>query len=146
MKGLKKTKKIICTDFSNGKKREFRVFKESKTKIHPYKETKVDTGYQRMQKLHKNTCIPKKKTKKNPLTKEDKKNNKKISSDRVANEHAIGKLKIFKIILIYHYIIKTISALLLLHNDEELQSIATNYYKIMHFIIYIHTLSSNFYY
>ncbi len=31
----KKSKKIICTAFSNGKRHDFRLFKESKTFIHP---------------------------------------------------------------------------------------------------------------
>ena len=51
-----------------------------------------------MQKIHKNTCLPKKKTKKNPLTREDKKKNKELSSARVFNENVIGILKRFKII------------------------------------------------
>lgn len=42
--------------------------------------------------------MPKKKSKKNPLTEEDKKNNRKLSSDRAINENVIGSLKRFKII------------------------------------------------
>jgi DDE superfamily endonuclease len=42
--------------------------------------------------------LPKKKTKKNPLTKEDKRKNRALSSERVANENVIGMLKRFKII------------------------------------------------
>ena len=42
--------------------------------------------------------MPKKKTKKNPLTKEDKLNNQKLSSERVVNENVIGMIKRFKII------------------------------------------------
>jgi hypothetical protein len=42
--------------------------------------------------------MPKKKSKKKPLTVEDKKQNKKLSSERVLNEHVIGKIKRFKII------------------------------------------------
>ena len=42
--------------------------------------------------------MPKKKSKKNPLTKEDKKNNKIISSQRVSVENIIRELKIFKIV------------------------------------------------
>ena len=42
--------------------------------------------------------MPKKKSKKHPLTKEEKYQNRQISSDRVLNEHVIGKLKRFKII------------------------------------------------
>lgn len=58
----------------------------------------TDTGYQGIQKTHSNCKLPKKKTKKNPLTKEDKKNNQQIASERVANENVIGMLKRFKII------------------------------------------------
>jgi len=42
--------------------------------------------------------LPKKKTKKNPLTAEEKAQNRKISSERVSNEHAIGFIKRFKIL------------------------------------------------
>jgi hypothetical protein len=42
--------------------------------------------------------LPKKKTKKNPLTKADKKNNRILSSERVLNENVIGMIKRFKII------------------------------------------------
>jgi len=49
-------------------------------------------------KLHQNSLFPKKKSKKNPLTKHDKQFNRTISSDRVLNEHVIGSVKRFKII------------------------------------------------
>lgn len=42
--------------------------------------------------------MPKKKSKHKPLTKADKQKNRKLSSDRVLNEHVIGKLKRFKIV------------------------------------------------
>lgn len=42
----KKTKRVICTAFSNGKRHDFRLFKESKTKIHPNVNIITDTGYQ----------------------------------------------------------------------------------------------------
>ena len=94
----KKSRKIICTAFSNGKRHDFRLFKESKTHLHPEIKVLTDTGYQGLQKRHKNTQMPKKKSKKNPLTKEDKKNNRKLSGDRVLNENIIGLIKRFKII------------------------------------------------
>ncbi len=58
----------------------------------------TDTGYQGIKKIHANSDLPKKKTKRNPLTKEDKKNNKELSSERVLNENVIGSIKRFKII------------------------------------------------
>jgi len=51
-----------------------------------------------MQKLHANTVMPKKRSKQQPLTKQDKADNKRISSERVACENVIGYLKRFKII------------------------------------------------
>jgi len=42
--------------------------------------------------------MPKKKSKKHPLTKETKKDNRVISRERVINENVIGMLKRFKII------------------------------------------------
>lgn len=58
----------------------------------------VDGGYQGLQKVHCKTTLPKKKTKKNPLTNEDKKRNQKLASERVVNENVFGVLKRFKII------------------------------------------------
>lgn len=89
---------MICTSYSKGKKHDFRLYKESKTKIHPETEVLTDSGYQGLQKLHANTKMPKKRSKKNPLTQEDKKKNRSLSSERVANENVIGMLKRFKII------------------------------------------------
>jgi len=57
----------------------------------------VDTGYQGMQKLHMNTDIPKKKSKKRLLNKVEKKRNGEISSDRVLIEHIIREVKIFRV-------------------------------------------------
>lgn len=94
----KKTKQVICTDFSNGKKHDFRLYKESKTKIHPKTKVITDTGYQGIKKLHKESELPKKRSKKNPLTKEDKEKNQELARERVINENVIGLLKRFKII------------------------------------------------
>ena len=44
------------------------------------------------------TLLPKRKSKNQSLTKEDKKNNTDIASQRVYNEHAIGFIKRFKIV------------------------------------------------
>jgi hypothetical protein len=58
----------------------------------------TDTGYQGIKKRHKNSDHPKKKSKNKPLTKEEKLENKKISSERVTNENVIGSIKRFKIV------------------------------------------------
>ncbi len=94
----KKEKLVICTNFTNGKRHDFRLFKESGVRIHPEIRSLTDTGYQGIHKLHQNSELPKKKTKKNPLNKEDKKKNRELSSERVLNENVIGMLKRFKIV------------------------------------------------
>ena len=94
----KKDKRIICTAFSNGKKHDFRLFKESKTHINPKIKSVTDTGYIGIDKLHKNSALPKKRSKKRPLSKEDKAFNRSVSSERVVNENVIGSIKRFKII------------------------------------------------
>ncbi len=94
----KKSKKVICTAFTNGKCHDFRLFKESGVRIHPEIKTLTDTGYQGIGKIHPNSELPKKKTKKNPLTKEDKRKNRELSSERVLNENVIGMIERFKIV------------------------------------------------
>ena len=94
----KKGRQIICTAFSNSKRHDFRLFKESKTHIHRAISVLTDSGYQGLQKMHPKAYMPKKKSKKHPLTKKDKQNNRELSSNRVLNENVIGNLKRFKIL------------------------------------------------
>jgi len=89
---------VICTTFSNGKKHDFKLYKESKVRCKKDIVQELDTGYVGVQKIHKNSVLPHKKKKNQHLTKEQKQENRKISSDRVTNEHAIGFIKRFKII------------------------------------------------
>lgn len=58
----------------------------------------MDSGYVGIKKIQANVKIPKKKSKKKPLTQEEKRENRRISSLRVTNEHVIGFLKRFKVI------------------------------------------------
>jgi hypothetical protein len=94
----KKTRKVICTDFCNGKRHDFRLFKESRTHIHKDIQVEVDTGFVGITKIHANSVLPQKRSKKNPLTKDDKKRNREISGSRVRNEHTIGFIKRFRIV------------------------------------------------
>lgn len=94
----KKSKKIICTDFSNGKKHDFSLLKDSKVHVSDKKKLIGDSGYTGIKKIHTNSEVPKKATKNHPLTKEDKRKNRELSSQRVFNEHVLASLKRFKII------------------------------------------------
>jgi hypothetical protein len=89
---------VICVAFSNGKRHDFRLFKESKTYVNEKIKIGADTGFQGIYRFHKNSEIPKKRSKKHPLTKQEKTNNRKISSERTLNEHAIGFIKRFRIL------------------------------------------------
>ena len=94
----KKDKRIICIEFSNGKTHDFKLFKDSRLGIKDTIKVIVDTGYLGIVSKHQNSVLPKKKSKNNPLTKEDKLKNREISSDRILNENVIGMIKRFKII------------------------------------------------
>ena len=94
----KKSAKVICTDFTNGKRHDFRLFKESSLHIHPDIEALADSGYTGLNKCHAKSRVSQKSSKKKPLTREQKEQNKQLSSQRVLNENVIGKLKRFKIL------------------------------------------------
>lgn len=77
---------------------DFRLFKESNTHVSSGTVLRADSGYQGLQKLHRGTVLPIKATKKQPLTKEDKKRNHDHASTRIFVEHAIRRVKVFRII------------------------------------------------
>jgi len=89
---------IICTSFANGRRHDFRLFKESRLQIDSKIKVVVDTGYVGIAKFHVNSVVPIKRSKKKPLTKIDKLFNHEVSSERVLNEHVIGLIKRFKIV------------------------------------------------
>ena len=61
-------------------------------------QTVSDSGYQGIKELYPASYLPKKKTKKNPLTSSDKARNKYLSSIRILVENVLCKLKLFKIL------------------------------------------------
>ena len=91
------TPEISELDFSNGKRHDFGIFKESGLRISEKITVSADNGYPGIDKIHKNSLLPKKKSEKNPLSGKDKRNNKKLSRQRVFAEHVIGKIRIFEI-------------------------------------------------
>jgi len=94
----RKTKLIICTAFASGKTHDFKLFKDSRTIINKNILALVDTGYIGINKFHSYSISPKRKSKHNPLTEQDKTWNAEISSNRVLCENVIGMLKRFKIL------------------------------------------------
>ena len=94
----RKTLKIICLNFCNGKKHDFRLFKESGVHAGVNTEIETDTGYTGITAIHPNSLLQKKNRKNNPLTKEEKRTNRIISRKRIYVEHAIRFVKRFRIL------------------------------------------------
>jgi hypothetical protein len=92
------SKKIIATRQDKGRVHDFKIYKKSKQYVHPDTKIQGDSGYQGIQKIHRNSEIPKKRSKKQPLSREDKDNNRRISSERIIVENVFAFIKKFKII------------------------------------------------
>jgi hypothetical protein len=67
-------------------------------RLHPETKAVADSGYQGLQRRHAKTSMPKKRSKKTPLSASDRERNRAISGERVACENVIAMLKRFKII------------------------------------------------
>mgnify|MGYP001810123949 CR=1 FL=1 len=91
----KKNLEVICLDFSNGKKHDFKLLQDSKLRINEKIKKQMDSWYQWVQKEFSNTEIPIKWRNLNDNQKEE---NKKLSSSRIFVEHVIWKLKFFRIL------------------------------------------------
>lgn len=94
----KESKKIIATLFAKGRQHDFKLFKSKRLPLIREKKVLVDNGFLGILRYHRNSTLPHKKTKLNPLTKEQKKENRKLASDRVFSENINAILKRFKII------------------------------------------------
>ena len=90
--------RIICTAIAMTNTHDFKLFKESRLPIKKGTLVCVDTGYLGLAKIHKNSEMPKKKSKLTQLSKADKLENKKKSSKRIPVEHINAKIKAFKIV------------------------------------------------
>ena len=89
---------IICLAFANGRKHDFRLFRDSRIHVRAETLLEADTGYQGLAQLHANSLLPKKRSKNHPLTKQQRKENREISRKRIFVEHAIRFVKRFRIL------------------------------------------------
>ena len=92
------TRCILAVRVGKGRRHDFHLFKRSQTRVQPTVEMFADTGYQGLQKLHANTRKPAKASRKHPLTREQKRANRTINTRRVVVEHAIRRLKVFRLL------------------------------------------------
>jgi len=56
----KKTRKVICVAFCNGKKHDFALYKESGIYVLKRIEIGADSGFQGIEKIHANSNTPRK--------------------------------------------------------------------------------------
>lgn len=92
------TKKIIGIAFGKGSVHDFKMFKNSTINLDKLIAFLADNGYLGIQGLFSKSLTPKKKSKYNPLSDEDKEFNKLISNIRISVEHVNCQLKIFRIL------------------------------------------------
>lgn len=89
---------MIATYFGKGKTHDLKLFEKSGVRIAKEVAIKGDSGYQGLQKKHAKVLIPKKNSKLQKLTKEEKKANRELSQKRIKVENVIRRLKIFRIL------------------------------------------------
>lgn len=89
---------ILCVAVSAGRAHDFALFKSSRLKLAPELELLADTGYQGVDTLHVNSYTPHKKSKRRPLTPEQKQQNRALASRRISVEHVLRTLKRFRIL------------------------------------------------
>jgi hypothetical protein len=94
-----KTLMIIAVFIDVGSTHDFKIFKKSVgARVVKCIRIQADSGYQGILNIHNNSETPKKKSKKHPLSKEEKRNNHRIGSERIFIEHVNSWLKRFRIL------------------------------------------------
>ena len=81
-----------------GRIHDLKLFRRSRTRLHPSVPLMADLGYLGLGKLHEKTEVPQRRHPRQPLSAEQKARNRRLASKRVAVEHAIRKLKVFRIL------------------------------------------------
>ena len=91
------SKMIYGVAAGKGKTHDFKMFKDSKTRIPSDIGILGDSGYQGIKDIHANSRTPIKKPKGKKLTKRQKLYNHLLSKKRITVEHIIRRCKIFRI-------------------------------------------------
>jgi hypothetical protein len=92
------TMQILSVVMGKGRQHDFALFKASKLLLDPNSKLLADSGYQGIEKYHKNSIIPFKKKKGKSLTTKEKAHNKALSKQRVLVENVNRQCKIFRIV------------------------------------------------
>ena len=90
--------KILSTAHAKGPKHDYALFKETAPRCKPEVWYVADSGYQGLATRHPQTCLPVKKPKGKELSDEDKAHNRALGRFRIAVEHVIRSLKVWRIL------------------------------------------------
>ncbi len=93
-----KSTEILSVHTGKGSQHDFKLFKDSRIAIDEDVTKRADLGYQGIDCIYKNTIIPHKKSKNNPLTEEQKRENRESAKIRIVVEHVNRRCKIFRIV------------------------------------------------
>ncbi len=89
---------IICTAEDYGKTHDFALYKNTiGSRVLDCIKAQADSGYQGISAFHQNSETPKKKPKGGELTGDEKRDNRRISHERILVENINAKIKVFKI-------------------------------------------------
>lgn len=91
------TRDVVCVFVGEGKQHDFNIFRESNVHFTPQTQVIADKGYQGIQKIHTNSIVPIKATKKHKLSALEKLYNKLVSRCRIYIEHINRYIKRFRI-------------------------------------------------
>jgi uncharacterized protein YifE (UPF0438 family) len=96
----RKSKRILAVAIGRGREHDFRVCKRSGQVKCLQAEIELlgDSGFQGVLKLHGLSRTPFKRSKRKPLTDEQKEFNRVLASERVVAEHVIRRLKVFRVL------------------------------------------------
>lgn len=95
----RKTRAIIAIAHDKGRIHDFEIYKETVgVAVLETIRFLADSGFQGIDRYHRNSVLPKKKSKYYPLSVAEKAENKRISRERMLIENVIAKFKVFKIL------------------------------------------------
>jgi len=89
---------ILCLYCGKGRLHDFKLWKDSQWRLTPDTALYVDLGFLGIDQLHSKSVLPFKASKKHPLTKEQKKHNRKQAAISAPIEHVNRQCKIFRIV------------------------------------------------
>jgi hypothetical protein len=83
---------------TEGRKSDFRIFKESKVRMEAQISLKADLGYLGITRIHANAIVPVRKPRNGELNEDQLANNKEIRKKRIRIEHVNRLCKCFRIV------------------------------------------------